>query len=195
MTTDELIARDMANIQNSIATVTEAKNTELDISKLSITEQTALKKKMWDDAGTVEKTSIKTAQAKPKETSSEGGGGLFDMMNPKIINQKAADLQKAATAKTAPKTTDAVPKNAEADAKQKEADAKAKAAAEAEAKNKPAATAPKPSAGGGDATMKDLKDQLVTLNKNMLQLISHSETTADAANKTAKSTAKATGAR
>jgi len=35
----------------------------------------------------------------------------------------------------------------------------------------------------------------VTLNKNMLQLINHSEATADAAHKTAKSTAKATGAR
>lgn len=196
MSVSELIARDMANIQNSIATVTEAKNTELDISKLSITEQTALKKKMWDDAGTIEKTSIKTSQAKPKETSMDGGG-LFDMFNPKIINQKAADLQKAATAKTAPKTTEAAPKATEAEA---EAEKKRRAEYDAMAKKaeddkKSAATAPRPSAGGGEATLKDLKDQLVTLNKNMLQLINHSESTADAAHKTAKSTAKATGAR
>jgi hypothetical protein len=191
---EELVKTDIANIEDSAAKVTEAKNTELDISKLSITEQTALKKKMLDDAGTIEKASIKTSPAKPKESALDGGG-LFDMLNPKIINQKAADLQKAATSQTARKTTEAAPKTAEAEAEKKrraEYDAMAK---KAEDDKKSAATAPRPSAGVGDATLKDLKDQLVTLNKNMLQLINHSESTADAAHKTAKSTAKAQGAR
>lgn len=116
---------------------------------------------------------------------------LNDMFNPKIIDQKAADAQKAETAKGAPKTTDAAPKKEEE--QKKEAEAKAKADAEAKAKETKPATAQ--SAGGGDATLKDLKDQLVLLNKHMTQLISHSENTADAASKTAKNSAKTTGSR
>jgi hypothetical protein len=173
MSADELIALDKANIDKS----KQAK-------VMSADELIAL-----DKANTV-----KTTTAKVKEADKPDSGGLFDMLNPKIINQKAADLQKAATSQAAPKTTEAAPKTADAEAKKKEADAQAKAAADAEAKSKQTATAPKPS-GGGDATLKDLKDQLVTLNKNMLQLINHSESTADAAHKTAKSTAKAQGAR
>jgi hypothetical protein len=122
-----------------------------------------------------------------------GAGDLGGMFSPKIINQKAADAQKAIT-QSAPKTTDAAPKNTE-EAKKKEAEDKAKAAEDAKNKEKAAATPGTAKASAGDATMKDLKDQLVTLNKNMLQLINHSEATADAAHKTAKSTAKATGAR
>ena len=125
--------------------------------------------------------------AKVKEKSVGGGGGLFDMMNPKIINQKAADLEKAETAKTAPKTSDVAPKNAEEEAKKKQEAEKAKA--DADAKAKPATATAK------DATLKDLNDQLIALNKHMVQLINHSESTADAAHKTAKSTAKAQGAR
>jgi len=174
MTANELIALDTANI---------AKAKEAKI--MSADELIALDKA----------NAVKTTTAKVTESIKPDAGGLFDMLNPKIINQKAADLQKAAASQTAPKTTEAAPKTADAEAKKKEADAQAKAAADAEARNKQTATAPKSSAGGGDATLKDLKDQLVTLNKNMLQLINHSESTADAANKTAKSTAKATGAR
>jgi hypothetical protein len=121
-----------------------------------------------------------------------GAGDLGGMFSPKIINQQAADAQKALN-KSAPKTTEAAPKNTE-EAKKKEAEDKAKAAEDAKKKEQAASPA-KPAASAGDATMKDLKDQLVTLNKNMLQLINHSEATADAAHKTAKSTAKATGAR
>jgi hypothetical protein len=174
MSADELIALDKA----SIAKAKEAKI-------MSADELIALDKA----------NIVKTTTAKVTESAKLDTGGLFDMLNPKIINQKAADLQKAAASQTAPKTTEAAPKTADAEAKKKEADAQAKAAADAEARNQQTATAPKPSAGGGDATLKDLKDQLVTLNKNMLQLINHSESTADAANKTAKSTAKAHGAR
>ena len=121
-----------------------------------------------------------------------GASELGSMFSPKIINQKAADEQKALT-NAAPKTTDAAPKKEEetkkeTDAKAK-ADADAKAKADADAKAKPAAATAK------DATLKDLNDQLIALNKHMVQLINHSESTADAAHKTAKSTAKATGAR
>ena len=138
---------------------------------------------------------VEESTAKVKEKSVGGIGGLFDMMNPKIINQKAADLEKAETAKTAPKTSDVAPKNAEEEAKKKQeaekakADADAKAKADADAKAKPATATAK------DATLKDLNDQLIALNKHMVQLINHSESTADAAHKTAKSTAKAQGAR
>ena len=176
MSADELIALDQASIKNTMAKVKDVKDMSAD---------ELIKRDM---------ANIQNSVAKVKEVAKPESGGLFDMLNPKIINQKAADLQKAATSQTAPKTTEAVPKNAEAEAKKKEDEAKAKAKAEADAKQT-AAPAPKPAAGGGDATMKDLKDQLVTLNKNMLQLISHSEATADAAHKTAKSTAKAQGAR
>jgi hypothetical protein len=176
MSADELIALDQASIKNTVAKVKDVKD---------MSAEELIKRDM---------ANIQNSVAKVKEVAKPESGGLFDMLNPKIINQKAADLQKAATSQTAPKTTEAVPKNAEAEAKKKEDEAKAKAKAEADAKQT-AAPAPKPAAGGGDATMKDLKDQLVTLNKNMLQLISHSESTADAAHKTAKSTAKATGAR
>ena len=130
---------------------------------------------------------VEESTAKVKEKSVGGGGGLFDMMNPKIINQKAADLEKAETAKTAPKTSDVAPKNAEEEAKKKQEAEKAKA--DADAKAKPATATAK------DATLKDLNDQLIALNKHMVQLINHSESTADAAHKTAKSTAKAQGAR
>jgi hypothetical protein len=127
------------------------------------------------------------------KSSSSPANMLASMFSPTIINQKAAEAQKALT-NSAPKTTDAAPKNTE-EAKKKEAEDKAKAAEDAKNKEKAAATPGTVKASAGDATMKDLKDQLVTLNKNMLQLINHSEATADAAHKTAKSTAKATGAR
>ena len=132
------------------------------------------------------------AKVKDMSKAIPGAGDLGSMFNPKIINQKAADEQKALT-NAAPKTTDAAPKKEEetkkeADAKAK-ADADAKAKADADSKAKPAAATAK------DATLKDLNDQLIALNKHMVQLINHSESTADAAHKTAKSTAKATGAR
>ena len=46
-----------------------------------------------------------------------------------------------------------------------------------------------------DIGIKDLNDQLKMLNMNMLKLISHSETTSAASEKTAKNSAKATGNR
>ena len=191
MSADELIALDKA----SIAKAKEAKIMSADeliaLDKASIAKAKEAKIMSADELIALDKANaVKTTTVKVTESAKPDTGGLFDMLNPKIINQKAADLQKAAASQTAPKTTEAAPKTADAEAKKKEADAQAKAAADAEARNKQTATAPKSSAGGGDATLKDLKDQLVTLNKNMLQLINHSESTADAANKTAKSNCK-----
>jgi hypothetical protein len=196
MSADELIALDKANIVKTITAKVMSADELIALDKANIDKSKQVKVMSADELIALDKANaVKTTTAKVKETASQESGGLFDMLNPKIINQKAADLQKAATSQTAPKTTEAAPKTAEAEAKKKEADAQAKATADAEAKSKQTATAPRPSAGGGEATLKDLKDQLVTLNKNMLQLINHSESTADAAHKTAKSTAKATGAR
>jgi hypothetical protein len=189
------IALDKANIEKSKEVKVMSADELIALDKANTVKTTTAKVMSADELIALDKANtVKTTTAKVKEADKPDSGGLFDMLNPKIINQKAADLQKAATSQTAPKTTEAVPKNAEAEAKKKEDEAKAKAKAEADAKQT-AAPAPKPAAGGGDATMKDLKDQLVTLNKNMLQLISHSESTADAAHKTARSTAKAQGAR
>ena len=196
MSADELIALDKANIVKTTTAKVMSADELIALDKASIAKAKEAKIMSADELIALDKANIvKTTTAKVTESAKLDTGGLFDMLNPKIINQKAADLQKAAASQTAPKTTEAAPKTADAEAKKKEADAQAKAAADAEARNQQTATAPKPSAGGGDATLKDLKDQLVTLNKNMLQLINHSESTADAANKTAKSTAKAHGAR
>ena len=204
MSADELMALDKANVDKS----KEVKKEEVGVSKDALAKLTAeissggvrtaegLKTMaaMGVDGIKLQKQ-VEESTAKVKEKSVGGGGGLFDMMNPKIINQKAADLEKAETAKTAPKTSDVAPKNAEEEAKKKQeaekakADADAKAKADADAKAKPATATAK------DATLKDLNDQLIALNKHMVQLINHSESTADAAHKTAKSTAKAQGAR
>jgi hypothetical protein len=204
MSAAELIALDKANVDKS----KEVKKEEVGVSKDALAKLTAeissggvrtaegLKTMaaMGVDGIKLQKQ-VEESTAKVKEKSVGGGGGLFDMMNPKIINQKAADLEKAETAKTAPKTSDVAPKNAEEEAKKKQeaekakADADAKAKADADAKVKPATATAK------DATLKDLNDQLIALNKHMVQLINHSESTADAAHKTAKSTAKAQGAR
>ena len=196
MSADELIALDKANVDKS----KEVKKEEVGVSKDALAKLTAeissggvrtaegLKTMaaMGVDGIKLQKQ-VEESTAKVKEKSVGGGGGLFDMMNPKIINQKAADLEKAETAKTAPKTSDVAPKNAEEEAKKKQEAEKAKA--DADAKAKPATATAK------DATLKDLNDQLIALNKHMVQLINHSESTADAAHKTAKSTAKAQGAR
>ena len=173
MSADELMALDKANADK----VKEAK-------VMSADELIALDKA----------NIVKTTTAKATESVKPDSGGLFDMLNPKIINQKAADLQKAATSQTAPKTTEAAPKTAEIKAK-KELSAEEQEQKRREEYNNMAKNGTGPGTGGGEATLKDLKDQLVTLNKNMLQLINHSESTADAAQKTARSTAKATGAR
>ena len=196
MSAAELIALDKANVDKS----KEVKKEEVGVSKDALAKLTAeissggvrtaegLKTMaaMGVDGIKLQKQ-VEESTAKVKEKSVGGGGGLFDMMNPKIINQKAADLEKAETAKTAPKTSDVAPKNAEEEAKKKQEAEKAKA--DADAKAKPATATAK------DATLKDLNDQLIALNKHMVQLINHSESTADAAHKTAKSTAKAQGAR
>jgi hypothetical protein len=196
MSADELMALDNSSIAKSKEAKVMSADELIALDKASTAKSKEAKVMSADELIALDKANTaKTTTAKVKETASQESGGLFDMLNPKIINQKAADLQKAATSQTAPKTTEAAPKTAEAEAKNKEEAAKAKAAADAEAKNKPAATTPRPSAGGGEATLKDLKDQLVTLNKNMLQLINHSESTAEAAHKTAQSTRKAQGAR
>jgi len=116
-----------------------------------------------------------------------------DMFAPKIVDQKAADAQKAkiaeAKAAEAKKTSEAVPKKSESDDK-KETEAKKRNPAEVNEGDQK-----KASASAHDATLKDLNDQLVLLNKHMVELINHSEKSADANAKTAKATQKATGVR
>jgi len=120
-------------------------------------------------------------------------GALGSMFAPKIVDQKAADAQKAkiaeAKAAEAKKTSEATPKKSDADSK-KEAEAKKRNPAELNEGDQK-----KASAKTHDATLKDLNDQLVLLNKHMVQLINHSEKSADANAKTAKATQKATGVR
>ena len=123
-----------------------------------------------------------TSVGKPAEIKSQmegmfasigGAGGILgDMFSPKIIDTKLAEANKAKLAevkKEEPKPAAPVAKPAE-----KPADAK------------PVET---------DIGIKDLNDQLKMLNMNMLKLISHSETTSAASEKTAKNSAKATGNR
>jgi hypothetical protein len=100
------------------------------------------------------------------------GNILGDMFSPKIIDKKLAEANKAKMAdvkKEEPKPAPPAPKPAE----------------------KPAE--PKPV--NTEIGIKDLNDQLKMLNMNMLKLISHSETTSAASEKTAKNSAKATGNR
>ena len=101
-----------------------------------------------------------------------GGGILGDMFNPKIIDKQLAEANKTKipeVKKEEPKPAPPAPKPAE----------------------KPAE--PKPV--NTEIGIKDLNDQLKMLNMNMLKLISHSETTSAASEKTAKNSAKATGNR
>lgn len=195
MSADELIALDKANIVKTITAKVMSADELMALDKASIAKAKEAKVMSADELIALDKASIaKTTTAKVKETSNQESGGLFDMLNPKIINQKAADLQKAVTSQTAPKTTEAAPKTAEIKDK-KELSAEEQEQKRREEYNNMAKNGTGPGMGGGEATLKDLKDQLVTLNKNMLQLINHSESTADAAHKTARSTAKAQGAR
>jgi len=100
------------------------------------------------------------------------GGILGDMFNPKIIDTKLAEANKAKLAevkKEEPKATTPAAKPAEKSAESKQTDK--------------------------EIGIKDLNDQLKMLNMNMLKLISHSETISGASEKTAKNSAKATGNR
>jgi hypothetical protein len=154
----------------------------------------ALKSKM--DAKVAEESAKKpgemgyATQQLDKLTGGFGKIGGGDMFAPKIVDQKAADAQKAkiaeAKAVEAKKPSEAAPKKTEAD-KAKETDTK-KATGGKESEQKTAGKA-------HDATLKDLNDQLVMLNKHMVELINHSEKSADANSKTAKATQKATGTR
>jgi hypothetical protein len=100
------------------------------------------------------------------------GGMLGDMFNPKIIDTKLAEANKAKLSEV-----------------KKEAPPAPKPAA---------APAPKPAeakVADKEIGIKDLNEQLKMLNMNMLKLISHSETISGASEKTAKNSAKATGNR
>jgi LysM repeat protein len=130
-----------------------------------------------------------------KLTSGFGNiGAGNDMFNPKVVNkisdeewakikekQKSESAPKATTAQSAPKTSDAAPKKEEP---KKEEPKKAEPA-----KTTTETTKPKTA----ETTLKDLNDQMIMLNRHMVELIKHSSTTADASNKTAKSAAKSTG--
>ena len=123
-----------------------------------------------------------TSSAKPEEMKSQmegmfskiggAGGMLGDMFNPKVIDSKLAEANKAKLAevkKEEPKPAAPVAKPAEKPAETKTANT--------------------------EIGIKDLNDQLKMLNMNMLKLISHSETISGASEKTAKNSAKATGNR
>ena len=123
-----------------------------------------------------------TNMPKPEEIKSQmegmfsklggAGGMLGDMFNPKIIDTKLAESNKAKLAevkKEEPKPAAPAPKPAE----------------------KPAESKP----ANNEIGIKDLNDQLKMLNMNMLKLIDHSETISGASEKTAKNSAKATGNR
>jgi hypothetical protein len=123
-----------------------------------------------------------TNTPKPEEIKSQmegmfskigGGGGILgDMFNPKIIDTKLAEANKAKLAevkKEEPKPPTPAAKPVEKPAESKPANA--------------------------EIGIKDLNDQLKMLNMNMLKLISHSETISGASEKTAKNSAKATGNR
>jgi hypothetical protein len=100
------------------------------------------------------------------------GGMLGDMFNPKIIDTKLAESNKAKLAEVKKEE----PKPAPPPAKP----------ADTPAESKPA---------NNEIGIKDLNDQLKMLNMNMLKLIDHSETISGASTKTAKNSAKATGNR
>lgn len=102
-----------------------------------------------------------------------GGGILGDMFNPKIIDTKLAEANKAKLAEVKKEE----PKPAPAPVA------------------KPAEKPPEAKPANTEIGIKDLNDQLKMLNMNMLKLISHSETISGASEKTAKNSAKATGNR
>jgi len=102
-----------------------------------------------------------------------GGGVLGDMFNPKILDAKQAEINKA--------------KFAEEDKHKKADDASKKAEAEAKSKteNKGAQNSKPPE---HTATINDLNDQLKTLNSMMLQVISNTANMANHAEKITKNT-------
>ena len=111
------------------------------------------------------------------------GGILGDLFNPKIIDAKAAEANKAKIAEQAtPKISAPVVKP--------EPKPETKPEPKPEAESKAAEKKAEKEIG-----IKDLNDQLIKLNTNMMKLISHTETTANASEKTAKHSAKATGNR
>jgi len=153
----------------------------VEAEKINVVDQTTkIAKVKSDSVDDLIKKDMANVQNTAKAVTAPMTSMLGDMFNPKIINTNPKDF------KEAPKTSESVPKKAEEDHK-KEAEAKAKADAEHKEKAKAADTNKAPaSATAKDATMNDLKDQLVLLNKHMTQLITHSETTADASSKAAR---------
>jgi hypothetical protein len=142
----------------------------------------------------IPKIDIKPIEVKPdsaKEVLSSFNKSVGDIFHPKIINSNPKDF------KEAPKTTEIATSKVEADRKKNEEVNAVKSEAEHKEKLKtneanaqiPVSTTVK------DATLNDLKEQLIQLNKNMTQLIGHSETAADAANKTAKGITRSSGSR
>jgi len=128
------------------------------------------------------------------------GGMLGDMFNPKIVNKvsneefaklteksKAEGAPKPAATTSAPKTTEAAAKKEDTKTTGKPGESEqAKAAAKESNKETPKVKT-------AEATLKDLNDQLIMLNRHMVELINHSATTSDASSKTAKAAAKSTG--
>jgi len=186
-------------INAGISKVTGAQPSELmdkvkaEISKVTGAQPTAA----------MEQIRAELAKTKPKEVGSVteqfnkmsgsfgsvgASVGGYDPFNPKIVDAKAAEEQKAKIAEqkaAAAKTSEATKPQPKAEEKKEEKKPEAKPADKKETAT-PA---------GKDATLNDLKEQLVQLNKHMTQLINHSETAADAAHKTAKNSAKFSGSR
>jgi hypothetical protein len=183
-----------AKIDEAKSTMAKAIGTTLDMpgSKFPSREEAEKNAKKTGENGFASEQLNKITTGFGEIKSLTVGGG--DMFNPTIINQKAADAQKAKIAEIkaseAKKSSEAIPKKTEAEAK-KEAEAKAEAAKKTESAKKEEPKA----ADAKQVTMKDLNDQLIMLNRHMIQLINHSEKSADANSKTAKATQKATGVR
>jgi len=95
-----------------------------------------------------------------------GGLGGYDMFNPVIKDQQAADEQKA---KRAAQKADLVKKEA---AEKSDADAFDRLTVKPKTENKQAESTASP-ARAAETTLKDLNDQLIALNKQMVQLINH----------------------
>jgi hypothetical protein len=197
----------------------EAKKKDPAIANLEDKKVEAAKKKdpaiaNLEDKKVEADTAKKTEEAKPKTTQEKKSGEVGyvteqankltsgfgnigagnDMFNPKVVNkisdeewakikekQKSEGAPKTTTTTSAPKTSDAAPKKEEP---KKEEPKKAEPAKTTTETAKPKAA---------ETTLKDLNDQMIMLNRHMVELIKHSSTTADASNKTAKSAAKSTG--
>jgi hypothetical protein len=202
----------MDEAQASIAKRTQDKDFA-SLLKSGTKEQQAAAVALLEKSNTKTAQEVKANEKKPGEvgyvseqanklTSGFGKiGAGNDMFNPKIVNKVSDEEFAKLTAKNktegAPKpaATASAPKTTEAAAKKEETKTTGKPGESEQAKAAATKETPKeaPKAKTAEATLKDLNDQLIMLNRHMVELINHSATTADASSKTAKTAAKSTG--